>query len=345
MRWRKKPSQEPSREGYSLPSRIARRNTPGRRILRYWREALALLLVVVVVGTVVILVNFKEDEKPVDETPWIDRIQVSGAVGRIPTLVITEPVSVASSKIKDIEIGTGREITADSPLIIAISSFDGATGQILDPEGRGRIEIGLANEKDFQKTMLDGLIGKPEGSRVLFVRPVSVDGEKQTEINVVDILHSAASGEAVEDNGKPLTVTMTDTGPNIKHASKEAPSELTIQTLVKGDGQQVRPEDNVLAQYVSASWGTEVVHESTWWTGIPQVINLKTAMPGIRHALVDQRVGTRIAVTIPPELASGDSTLMMVIDIIGTEPQDGTLTPVETTETLPETSSSKEDAP
>ena len=38
------------------------------------------------------------------------------------------------------------------------------------------------------------------------------------------------------------------------------------------------------------------------------------------EALVDQRVGSRLVVTIPPELATGDDTLVAVVDVLGTSP-------------------------
>ena len=45
-----------------------------------------------------------------------------------------------------------------------------------------------------------------------------------------------------------------------------------------------------------------------------------TAMTGLKQTLVDQRVGSRLAISIPPDLANGDDTLCIVIDILGAEP-------------------------
>ena len=57
---------------------------------------------------------------------------------------------------------------------------------------------------------------------------------------------------------------------------------------------------------------------------MPAVVNLNTAMKGLANALVDQKVGSRLAITIPPDLAAGDDTLCVVIDILGTEPGSAT---------------------
>lgn len=324
-----RPSQEPTRKSSSMPSRTARRKTWRHRVKSYWREALAVVFVVVVVATIIILFSVREEPDNKVET-WRDKIQVSGTVGRIPTLSLSSEVSVASTKIAELESGMGREIVADSPLIIAVWSFDGGTGRAISEEGRAHVQVGLANEADFGAELLKGIIGKTEGSRVLFVRPVESANGTRTEINVVDVLHSAAYGAEVDDDDEPLKVTITDTGPNIAHAEGDPPEELVTQMLVKGDGEQVREGDNVLVQYVRANWEDSVVYESTWWTGVPQAINISKAMPGVHLALVDQSVGSRVAITIPPEMASGDSTVTMVVDIIATEPEGGTLTPTAT---------------
>ena len=49
-------------------------------------------------------------------------------------------------------------------------------------------------------------------------------------------------------------------------------------------------------------------------------LNLKTAMKGLSETLVDQKVGSRLAITVPPDLAEWDDTLCIVIDVLGTEP-------------------------
>ncbi|MDO5720278.1 MAG: peptidylprolyl isomerase [Actinomycetaceae bacterium] len=322
MKWRSKPSQPPPREGYALPSRTMQRRTLRRRLLRWWREAVAVLVVIVVTTTAVILINNREN-MPTEQAPesWLDRITVSGNVGRVPTLALTSPISVSATKIRQLEVGTGREITEDSPLIVSITTFSGEDGRLITAGSRSIMMVGQANTDDFEATLISGVIGKTEGSRILFLRPVTTDGERTTEINVIDILYSAASGTENPDPGGPLSVEMTDAGPRASHEDGDPPTSLTIQTLIEGDGQQVHADDSVLVQYLSANWDDSVVRGSTWSTGIPEAIDLGDAMPGVRNALVDQRVGTRLAITIPPEQASGDSTLMMVVDIIGTEPR------------------------
>lgn len=301
-------------------SRTQKQRSWKRRIFRWWREALALVVVLMVVGTAILVINDRDRLASAPEEPWADKVSVSGRVGATPALVVNSPVSVLSPKVTQLEMGPGRTIEADSPLIISMMTYSGETGKVLSQAGRPALSVGKANAEDFDKFLAGAVVGKTEGSRLLFARPVEQGGKRVTELSVVDILYSAASGEAVANPGGPLSVTVNEAGPRLAHAEGDPPADLKVQTLVEGDGQQVHSSDAVLAQYVSARWDDSVVVSSTWSTGIPATIRLDNTMPGVRNALLDQRVGSRLAVTIPPNLAQGDTTLMMVIDILGTEP-------------------------
>ena len=302
-------------------SRVERRRSARARIKRWWIEALVLVVLAAIVGTAILVaVNRKNDAQP--PRNWLERIQVSGNVGRVPILKLSEPVSVSETKTKLLERGGGRQITKGAPLLVSITSFSGENGHVLSTNQRSTFDVGPAETQSFEPELLDGVIGKTEGSRVLFVRPVTNKGQRTTEINVVDILPSVAWGDAVKDPGKPLKVTMTEAGPRPSHDGQKPPADLTVQTLVTGGGQQVRADDTVLVQYLAARWDDSVEISSTWATGIPKMIPLRTAMAGVEQALLDQRVGTRLAITIPPDQASGDSTLMVIIDILATRQTD-----------------------
>ena len=85
----------------------------------------------------------------------------------------------------------------------------------------------------------------------------------------------------------------------------------------------MREHDRVVAQYAVIGWSDSLVRSSTWLDGMPQLVPLDSTMKGLAEALVDRRVGSRLAITVPPDLATGDDTLCIVIDILGTEPAGG----------------------
>lgn len=254
-----------------------------------------------------------------------DLIKVSGRVGATPVLDLAAPIDIKGSKRRIYKQGEGRFIAENTPVLVSITAFDGHSGSVLNPSGRARLLVGHADAATLGEDLLSSVVGLAEGSRIVVVRSLNPNAtapgaSSAVEIDVVDILPAIATGVVQEGaNGNPLHVEMGDEGPVITHGSTE-PLGLTTQLLLKGEGAQVNKDDNVVAQYIVMGWSDGIQRQSTWSTGVPELINLAKVMPGVSQALVDQRVGSRIAVTVPPDLATGDDTLAVVIDILGTEP-------------------------
>ena len=260
-----------------------------------------------------------------------DRVTVSGRVGATPTIEIKAPLEIDGFKARVLEEGSGREITEGSPVLVSVTAFDGASGRMLSESGRPQMSLGIVGSGQIDGDLSRLVIGKREGTRLLAFRSITMgDGSKDTiEVDVVDILPSIATGTSVDASVGPMSVEMSPDGPIISHIDT-LPGGVTTQTLIKGDGVQVHEGDRVVAQFTVLGWTDGTVRVSTWETGVPEVINLGTAMKGLATALVDQKVGSRLAITIPPDLAAGDDTLCVVIDILGTEPgtaTDGDQTP------------------
>ncbi|MDC4233351.1 peptidylprolyl isomerase [Actinomyces sp. B33] len=255
-----------------------------------------------------------------------DVVAVSGRVGATPVVALESPARVTALKSRVIATGAGRQITPDSPVLLAVTAFDGATGENLSPQGRPQLVVGAAGEADLGEDLAGLVIGQPEGTRLLVVRPIGGgDGPDApaVEVDVVDVLATIAYGdEVIGEQIGALQVTMSPEGPVIRHG-EEPPGGITIQTLVAGGGGQVREDDALVAQFAVVGWADGMVRSSTWTTGVPELIVLERAMPGLRQALVDQRIGSRLAITIPPDMADGDDTLCVVIDLLGVEPAHG----------------------
>ena len=250
-----------------------------------------------------------------------DRVTVSGRVGATPTLEIKAPLEIDGFKARVLEEGSGREITEGSPVLVSVTAFDGTSGRMLSESGRPQMSLGIVGSGQIDDDLSRLVTGKREGTRVLAFRSITMgDGSPNIiEVDVVDILPSIATGTSVDASVGPMSVEMSPDGPIISHIDT-LPGGVTTQTLIKGDGVQVHEGDRVVAQFTVLGWTDGTVRVSTWETGVPEVINLGTAMKGLATALVDQKVGSRLAITIPPDLAAGDDTLCVVIDILGTEP-------------------------
>jgi len=130
--------------------------------------------------------------------------------------------------------------------------------------------------------------------------------------------------------GESPTVTIPDVEPS---------TELQVHIIEEGDGDTVAAGDSVTLQYQGISWDTGEVFDESYARGEPATFPTDGVIQGFGAALVGQKVGTKLIVTIPPELAYGTDpaahelggqTLVFLVEIEGTEaPAEGTEPPSE----------------
>lgn len=243
----------------------------------------------------------------------LDCVSVKGRPGAAPVLSLVKPITLATTKHEVSVRGEGREILPDSPVFLAIYAYSATDGSALSDNNTPRLMVGFANDSDLGSEISGLVIGQTEGSRLLVVRP-TVTGE--TEIDIVDILPVIATGAPVDESPGPLVIEMTENGPKISH-SGNPPSGITVQTLLQGEGPQIHAGDVVVAQYFAQNWTDGSVIASTWDEGKPKIVKIDEAMKGLQNSLVDQRVGSRLALTLPPDSGTGEDTLVIVVDILG----------------------------
>ena len=327
-----------SEHAQSLSSRRQRmrggRGQSQRPRRRWLLVVIALFIVCAVVASSVWFVAHRNASSVSGDAPRsvLASVEVSGRVGATPTVKLSEPLQIVSTKHAIISQGEGRAITAGSPVLLSVTVFDARTGELLSPNGRPRLVVGRADNDSLGVDMAREVTGRSEGSRLLIARPLSsspASGASATptarsntgEVVVIDILPTLASGQAsAQINGSgPLEVTMRDEGPVITHGD-QLPSGPTVQPLLTGSGGQVRADDDIVVQYFVSGWSDGIERESTWRTGVPERVRLSELMPGLRPLLIDQKVGSRLAITLPPDQATGDDTLCIIIDILATAP-------------------------
>lgn len=117
--------------------------------------------------------------------------------------------------------------------------------------------------------------------------------------------------------------------PQISFPAGDAPEGLQVKVLVQGDGAEVAAGDNIVVHYLGQSWGGEVFDNSyDRGATIDFPIGLGAVIGGWDQGLVGQLVGSRVLLSIPPELGYGQrgvpqagigpgATLVFVVDIVG----------------------------
>ncbi len=118
--------------------------------------------------------------------------------------------------------------------------------------------------------------------------------------------------------------------PEIEFPYGDPPTELDIRDISEGTGAEAKPGQTVQVHYVGVAFSTGEEFDASWNRGEPLEFRLGAGrvIPGWDQGLVGMKVGGRRQLTIPPDLAYGDSgaggvikpgeTLIFVCDLVGT---------------------------
>ena len=266
--------------------------------------------------TSVLLVACTED--PVKNEEKVAGVTVSGAFGSVPVVTFDPPLPLEDATVETLIEGDGRELVEGGPILLSLTAYDGDDGGLVEGRDVGIARTLMLTPEDVGEDLFPVLSGAREGSRLLVQQPIEEDGEERMLVLVLDALYTQARGEAVAPRDGLPTVTLGDDGaPSIAVPDAEPPAALVVAPLIRGEGQQVRPGQDVTVQYTGVEWESGEPYDSTWEGGkVPQTVRLDETIDGLRDGLVDQPVGSQVLRVIPPGQAHGTDTLVLVVDIL-----------------------------
>lgn len=118
--------------------------------------------------------------------------------------------------------------------------------------------------------------------------------------------------------------------PHVQVESSDAPpTELVIEDLVEGAGEEASSGHDVEVHYVGVAWSTNTQFDASWDRGKPFRFPLGggRVIAGWDQGVAGMKVGGRRRITIPAELGYGDAgaggvirggeTLVFVVDLLG----------------------------
>jgi peptidylprolyl isomerase len=270
-------------------------------------------------------------------------VSVSGKFGAEPTVKFTKGITAKTTERTTVIEGTGKKVKAGDSAEVAMTIYNGGTTAVL---GKSGYSTPAAVFTTTDPRLLPGLaktIGcATVGSRVVSVIPAAdawgAAGNKnagvaagQSLVTVMDIrsvLPSHAWGAAQPAaEGLPKVTLGKDGTPSVTIPSTDAPTELKVEVLKKGDGAVVASNATITAQYQGVEWTTGKVFDESWGKGLAQFALNGGVIPGFAQAIAGQTVGSQVLAVIPPSLAYGDpsetntnqlagKTLVFVIDIL-----------------------------
>lgn len=273
----------------------------------------------------------------------------AGGTPDAPTVSISTPVYTDETVFRDAVVGEGLAITSrEQDVEFTITLANGATGQTIVSSGSEPAPLsGWAENYEGFALLMDCAT---EGSQIVGAIPASdfspeaaaqlglTEGQAVAAVVDVNRVYLAAANGAPQFNDRqnmPSVVLAPSGQPGVVIPDSAPPSELVVEVLKKGDGAEVTASESAQLKYTGLTWAEKNVFDSSW--GQPSVaMTLDSVVPGFAQALEGQTVGSQILAVIPPELGYGDqatggipagSTLVFVIDIVGTDPLPATPAP------------------
>lgn len=267
-----------------------------------------------------------------------DAIEVAGDFGGAPTATFSTPLEAEDLQ-RTIDIEGDGDVTASGDEVSAVvTAFKGSDGtQVFSQPASLTVGDGSLYEG-----FLAGVDCVAIGSRVVTVAPAaSVYGDQgnegigvaagETLVIVTDVQ------EVVEAEDLPTPGEWTENVPEVQFNGDEAPTvtipdaepstELLVKVLEEGDGAEVQAGDTVTLHYQGLNWATKEIFDQSYGKDAAR-FGTGDVIPGFGGALVGQTVGTKLVVTIPPELGYGTEesanglggqTLVFVVEIQDTE--------------------------
>lgn len=98
----------------------------------------------------------------------------------------------------------------------------------------------------------------------------------------------------------------------------EPPTDLEMQVLEEGDGAVVAEGDEIMTNYVGVDWNGAVRFDGNWSeTGIPFSTEKGKLIEGFRSAMIGQKIGSTILVTMPSDQGYNDGmTRTFVLQLV-----------------------------
>lgn len=258
-------------------------------------------------------------------------VVVTGTAGEQPTVTYRTPLSVSETLTQEVWPGTGPELVEGSPVLVDFWLENATDASVVTESYSTNPTPRVLTAEDLGKDLYEMLRGQRVGARLVQVSPAPGSGAANyPTVTVIDVLNTRADGEPVAPREDLPAVTLAENGaPSIAPSAAEPPTELVVQPLLRGTGQQVAEGDTITVQYTGFSWTSGEPFDTSWTNGVPWTFRLDSVPAW--SALVEQPVGSQVMLVVPPsypmrateseELAG--QTIVFVIDILATGPASG----------------------
>ncbi|MGN9840304.1 FKBP-type peptidyl-prolyl cis-trans isomerase [Nonomuraea sp. H19] len=281
---------------------------------------------------------------PSGSAPAASGLKVTGAVGAKPTVTFPAGSPATKSSYEVIQPGTGAGVKAGDKLIVNLTvyNWDGKGNAVQGSSYDTKAPETIPVNEQLPQVLQEGFTKVKHGGRLLAVLAEDSVAQQQatappqpTKVFVIDVVGTqpaalkAATGKETGQSIKGVKVDNPggDKAPTLTTKTSEKPSgKLVTKTIIEGTGAKVQPNQTLTVHYTGKIWGTDKQFDSSWERGQPAEFALSQVIQGWQQGLAGVPVGSRVVLSIPPDLGYGDqaqenipakSTLVFVVDVLG----------------------------
>lgn len=272
----------------------------------------------------------------------LDKVTVSGDYGKSPKVSVKTPWGINKTQTKVLKQSDGAVVKSGQTVEVNYYGVNARTGKKFDDSYSRGSSIAF-NLDQVVPGFKKGLVGQRQGSRVLVAMPgtdgydasggspdagINVGDTLIFVIDVVGVQLSGPSGADVKPKAGLPKVTDKDGVPSIEVPKTDPPKALQVQPLIKGTGKKVGAGDTVTFDYRWVAWKDGRLLEESY-SGQAGSAALSELLAGMQKGLVNQTVGSRVLLVMPPSEAypNGNAkpkvdkgeTLVMVVDLLFTQ--------------------------
>ncbi|CAH0246544.1 MULTISPECIES: hypothetical protein [unclassified Microbacterium] len=273
-------------------------------------------------------------------------VTVSGEVGTPPEVQVRSPFLPDARSVQTVVTGDGERITQPDQLVLLdLTVYNGVTGERIVGS---RYDGNLSNAQPlsgWDATFPDfssAILCSTQGSRVVVSLPYDAVGAQAAQglqipeggsaVVVADVERvylPAADGadQFTAGFGLPTVVRAPNGQPGLTIPDGDAPSDVSVQTLKKGDGPELTADSTARVHVLGVAWNDRKQFASTW--GKTPITAAPSQLPEeLAAALEGQTVGSQVLVVVPADQtaadqqafrAPADTALVYVFDIIGVD--------------------------
>lgn len=271
----------------------------------------------------------------------LESVTISGDQGKAPEVEWDGDFVADETTTEVLTEGDGDEVAAGDKVVAHLwlgNGFD--QKQAFSTFDSGQPETLTVDEETLSAVFVEGLEGQTIGSRVAVAAPADEAfgeqgnpelgiGNKDSILVIIDLMEmyeepkptdvpQSKMPTVVEEKGQPTSLDFSGL------PEPDADGDLLRTVIEEGDGKVLTPEATITADYLGMVYdGKKPFDES--YSKKPAEFALTGVVEGWTYGLSGLKVGTRVLLSIPPDLGYGaqdqpnipaNSTLYFVVDIV-----------------------------